>query len=94
MWDVKEGKELLFSSAHNREVHSVAFSPDGATLASGGGDGKIRLWDVNSGQEKTVLDAQTIQVDCLAFSPDGNLLASADSMTLRSGCGIRKPGSR
>jgi len=63
--------------AHDGEVHSVAFSPDGATLASGGADGKIRLWDVKSGQEKTTLDAHPMQVECLAFSPDGKLLASA-----------------
>ena len=32
MWDVKTGNELFFSLEHNREVHSVAFSTDGATL--------------------------------------------------------------
>jgi WD40 repeat protein len=33
---------------HSDAVGSVAFSPDGKTLASGSGDGTIFLWDVNA----------------------------------------------
>jgi WD40 repeat protein len=37
---------------HTGQVNSVAFSPDGRTLASGSSDQAIKLWDVQTGKEK------------------------------------------
>ena len=57
-------------------VKSVAFSPDGKTLASGGGDNVIHLWDIGTGKRKMTLTGHTHWVFSLAFSPDGKTLAS------------------
>jgi WD domain, G-beta repeat len=56
---------------------SVAFSPDGRTLAAGG-DG-ISLWDVATGRPLATLTARGDQAaDSVAFSPDGKTLAGTD----------------
>jgi WD40 repeat protein len=54
---------------------SVAFSPDGGLLASGSGDGIIRISDRRNGQ-CSILEGHTDIVLSLSFSPDGTLLAS------------------
>jgi hypothetical protein len=56
-------------------VYSVAFSPDGKTLAAGGNDGSVRLWDVATRQPRRPVTA-TGSVYSVAFSPDGKTLAA------------------
>jgi WD40 repeat protein len=55
---------------------SLAFSPDGRTLASGQADGCILLWDVGTFTLRQVLPAYSGGITSLAFDPSGNRLAS------------------
>ena len=70
--------ELLWSSSPepSAEVRSIAYSPDGKTLASGLSGGQIRLWDARSGALLRTLDGHANEVHSVAFAPDGNTLAS------------------
>lgn len=63
-------------TGHAISVLSVAFSPDGHTLASGSWDKTIKLWHLASGQELLTLTGHTRAVNSVAISPDGQTLAS------------------
>jgi WD40 repeat protein len=60
----------------NEPIQSVAFSPDGLLIASGGNDWNVHIWDAQDGSELAVLPGHTDWIRSVAFSPDGQWLAS------------------
>ena len=59
-----------------KEVWSIAFSPDATKLAAGTFNGSLRLWDLDTEKVVTNFSGHKHQISHLAFSPDGSLLAS------------------
>jgi len=83
LWDLHSRTKVatLRSEMHQRTGHdaiavSLAFSPDGALLASGHVDGLVRLWELAKGEEVAVKLRHESSVPALTFSPDGVTLAS------------------
>src|SRR5262249_3858904 len=64
---------------HTADVTAVAFSPNGALLASASTDKTVKLWSVDSGKAVQMLIGHTSSVFAVAFSSNGALLASASA---------------
>jgi len=58
-------------------MQSVAFSPDGKSIATGGVWGRIRIWDSDSGAELIAIRRHMITINSIAFSADGRYMVSA-----------------
>ena len=75
VWDVEKGEQVGTLKGHTGVVGTVAYSPDGKTLASAG-DTTVRLWDADTGRIQKVLRGHQGSVESVAFSADGKTLAS------------------
>jgi WD40 repeat protein len=64
---------------HTSSVSSVAFAPDGRTVASGSWDHSLKLWDVASGRLLRSFEGHSDWVNSVAFAPDGRTVLSGSS---------------
>jgi WD40 repeat protein/serine/threonine protein kinase len=83
------GPAVLSSQEHT--VCCIACSPDGRTIASGGGAGRVELWDTATRKRAGSLSAHVADVRVLAFSPDSTRLCTGGSEGLVSVWDVAKP---
>jgi hypothetical protein len=82
LWELATEKErcllgmLPLTARHDNGAYSIAYSPDGRTLAVGCVDGAVRLWDVAGAREYPPLIGHKGGIRAVAFAPDGATLWS------------------
>jgi RNA polymerase sigma factor (sigma-70 family) len=90
LWDVATAQVRLQFGGDKHSVYSLAFSPDGRSLASGAyttgtykkgmpqaeHDSPVRIWEVATGRQRAVLHGHQGWVTSVAFSPDGRRVAA------------------
>ncbi len=71
---------------HRGTINSIAFSPDGKTIATGSSrDGTFKFWDMGTGEHLHTITGHNSSddVESVAFSPDGKIIASGAGNTVR-----------
>jgi WD40 repeat protein/serine/threonine protein kinase len=79
VWDARTYRRtsVLF---HGEAVYGAAYSPDGARIATAGGDGTVKIWDAATGAlVRELRDEAKTRYAAVATSPDGRLVAAIDT---------------
>ena len=91
LWDTQTGKHITLKTSanwgnkildtvglHRNRIYTLAFSPDGKSIAAGGEDKTVYVWKIPEIRPDTILKHDHV-VSKLTFSRDGKLLASGDT---------------
>ena len=76
LWNFESETPFKTFDAHDDEITSVSFSPDGKIIASGSKNNIVNLWNLEGDKLVKPLKDHTGVITSISFSPDGNTVAS------------------
>ena len=77
IWDLAKRTEIRRWNCQESNALSVAWSPDGKTVATAGAGNEIRLWNPETGERTGQMIGGNASFFCIAFSSDGSRLVGA-----------------
>src|SRR5207244_2199520 len=83
VWNVRAGTQVHVLKTHAGGIFQVAWSADGALLASGSMDKTVKVWDAHAGREVYTLAGHRGLVNGVAFSRDGRLASASSDGTVK-----------
>jgi periodic tryptophan protein 2 len=85
VWEWRSETYVLKQRGHAYGMRTMAYSPDGIVICTGGEDGKIKLWNATSGFCYVTMDkAHTAPVTAVAFANASVVISASLDGTLRA----------
>ncbi|EAL19888.1 hypothetical protein CNBG0310 [Cryptococcus deneoformans B-3501A] len=77
VWEWQSESYVLKQQGHYYDMNTLAFSPDGQNIATGGEDGKVKLWNASSGFCFVTFPEHTAAISTVEFAKQGQVLFTA-----------------
>jgi WD40 repeat protein len=78
LWDIESGEPVYESNVFIHDNYSLAITPDGSQVISGGSDNNVHFWDLDTGQEIGTLTGHGGLVSSVTVSQDGRRAFTGD----------------
>jgi periodic tryptophan protein 2 len=77
VWEWQSESYILKQQGHYFDMNTLAYAPDGQTIATGGDDGKVKVWSTHSGFCFVTFTEHNASIAAVSFAKQGNVLFSA-----------------
>ena len=77
VWEWQSESYVLKQQGHYFDMNTLAFSPDGQNIATGGEDGKVKLWNASSGFCFVTFPEHSASISAVEFAKQGQVLFSS-----------------
>ncbi|KAJ7512782.1 WD40-repeat-containing domain protein [Mycena galericulata] len=77
VWEWQSESYILKQQGHFYDMNTLAYAPDGQTIATGGDDGKVKVWSTHTGFCFVTFTEHTAPISSVSFAKHGSVLFSA-----------------